>query len=90
MSLGRVMADKAPVVGCDREEASVCKPYKLEQLVPSFEYADFTFRYRQVPFESLQSTIKIRQAGFHDCIDTQKMFRRAASADLQKARMLPI
>ena len=73
MSLGRVMADKGPIWDAIVKKHQL-QPYKLEQLVPSFEYADFTFRYRQTPFESLQSTIKIRQAGFHDCIDTQEMF----------------
>ena len=87
MSLGRVMADKGPVLNTIVTKHSL-KPYKLEQLVPSFEYADFTFRYRQAPFESLQSTIKIRQAGFHDCIDTQEMFV-SQLRELQTARILP-
>ena len=87
MSLGRVMADKGPVWDTIVKKHRL-KPYRLEQLVPSFEYADFTFRYRQTPFESLQSTIKIRQAGFHDCVDTQEMFVNQLR-DLQKARILP-
>jgi nucleoside-diphosphate-sugar epimerase len=87
MSLGRVMADKGSVWDAIVKKYGL-KPYRLEQLVPSFEYADFTFRYRQTPFESLQSTIKIRQAGFHDCIDTQEMFVNQLR-DLQKARILP-
>jgi hypothetical protein len=88
MSLGRVMADKGPVWDSIVKKYNL-KPYKLEQLVPSFEYADFTFRYRQTPFESLQSTIKIRQAGFHDCVDTQAMFVGQLRA-LQQARILPM
>lgn len=88
MSLGRVMADKGPVWDVIVKKHQL-KPYKLEQLVPSFEYADFTFRYRQAPYESLQSTIKIRQAGFQDCVDTQEMFVNQLR-DLQKARILPV
>ena len=87
MSLGRVMADKGPV--WDRVvEKHQLQPYKMTQLVPSFEYADFTFRHKQAPYESLQSTIKIRQAGFTECVDTQEMFVRQLK-DLQKARILP-
>lgn len=87
MSLGRVMADKGPV--WDRiVEKYQLKPYRMAQLVPSFEYADFTFRYRQAPYESLQSTIKIRQAGFSECVDTQEMFVSQLRA-LQQARILP-
>ena len=87
MSLGRVMANKGPVWD-DIVRKHQLKPYALTQLVPSWEYADFTFRYRQTPFESVQSTIKIRQAGFHDCVDTEEMFVRLLR-DLQKARILP-
>ncbi|MGZ5855554.1 MAG: NAD-dependent dehydratase, partial [Xanthobacteraceae bacterium] len=64
------------------------KPYRLEQLVPSWEFADFTFRHRQAPFESVQSTIKIRQAGFHDCVDTEEMFVRQLR-ELQQSGVLP-
>jgi nucleoside-diphosphate-sugar epimerase len=87
MSLGRVMVDKGPV--WDRiVEKHQLQSYKMAQLVPSFEYADFTFRHKQTPYESLQSTIKIRQAGFAECVDTQEMFVRQLK-DLQKARILP-
>jgi nucleoside-diphosphate-sugar epimerase len=44
----------------------------------SFIYADALFGYgRQTPrFPQLVSTIKIRQAGFGDCIDTEDMFAK--------------
>jgi nucleoside-diphosphate-sugar epimerase len=87
MSLARVMADKASVWETIVRKHQL-RPYRMEQLVPSWEYADFTFRYRQTPYESLQSTIKIRQAGFHDCLDTEEMFVRQLRA-LQEARVLP-
>jgi hypothetical protein len=37
---------------------------------------------------SLLSTIKLRQAGFADCVDTELMFRRLI-ASLQDQRHLP-
>jgi nucleoside-diphosphate-sugar epimerase len=44
----------------------------------SFEFADSVFAYgfNQFPPAMLVSTIKARQAGFHDCIDTEDMFRK--------------
>jgi len=87
MSLARVMADKSAVWDGIVKKYGL-RPYKLADLVPSWEYADFTFRYRQTPYESIQSTIKIRQAGFADCIDTQTMFVEQLQA-LQAARILP-
>jgi nucleoside-diphosphate-sugar epimerase len=87
MSLGRVMADKGPV--WDNIVAKYkLKPYRYEDLVRSWEYADFTFRHRQQPFESLQSTIKIRQAGFGECVDTETMFATQLRK-LQQERILP-
>jgi hypothetical protein len=34
------------------------------------------------------STVKLRHAGFHDCVDTEDMFRRLV-ARLQERRLLP-
>lgn len=44
----------------------------------SFQYVDRNFGYgnTQVPPPTLVSTVKIRQAGFHDCVDTEAMFMR--------------
>jgi nucleoside-diphosphate-sugar epimerase len=87
MSLSRVMADKGPV--WDRiVQKHQLKPYRMHDLVPTWEYADFTFRYRQAPYESVLSTIKLRQAGFHDCLDTEEMFV-AQLQHLQRERILP-
>ncbi len=87
MPLGRVMADKAPV--WDRIVAKHrLEPYSYTQLVASWEYADFTFRHRQTPYESVLSTIKARQAGFHDCVDTEDMFVRQLT-ELQRRKILP-
>jgi hypothetical protein len=44
----------------------------------SFEFADFCFAYGagKPPRPAIVSTIKARQAGFHDCMDTEDMFRK--------------
>lgn len=87
MSLARVMADKEPIWDKIVKRHNL-RPYKYRELVPSWEFADFTFRHRQAPFESVQSTIKIRQAGFHDCVDTEEMFVRQLR-ELQQSGVLP-
>ena len=87
MSLARVMGDKGSVWD-DIVRTHRLRPYRLHDLVPSWEYADFTFRHRQPPFESLLSTIKVRKAGFQDCIDSEEMFVTQLR-DLQHARILP-
>jgi nucleoside-diphosphate-sugar epimerase len=54
-------------------------PASLQEFVgQGFAYADRQFCFgRQEPApERLVSTIKARQAGFHDCVDTEAMFRR--------------
>jgi nucleoside-diphosphate-sugar epimerase len=45
----------------------------------SDQYADMLFGYglAEPPPPALVSTIKIRQAGFNDCVDTEEMFRAA-------------
>lgn len=56
----------------------------------SHHYADFCFgtHARQQPPPVLVSTIKLRQAGFADCIDTEAMFRDWIGI-LQRDRILP-
>ena len=55
----------------------------------SWAYADILFgTLGSRPLPALLSTIKIRQAGFGDCIDTEDMFREWF-ARLQDARLLP-
>ena len=87
MSLARVMSDK-DIVWDNIVRKHQLRPYRLRDLVPSWEYADFTFRYRQMPFESLLSTIKVRKAGFHECVDSEEMFTMQLR-DLQNKRILP-
>jgi hypothetical protein len=65
------MADKKPVW-----EAMVRK-HGLQQIpydqVSSWPFADAVLRL--IEFDNMSSTIKARQAGFHDCIDTEEMFK---------------
>lgn len=54
-------------------------PASLKAFVgQSFQYADRNFGYgeAQSTLPSLASTVKARQAGFHDCVDTEAMFVR--------------
>jgi hypothetical protein len=46
------------------------RPIPYEQIVA---WAMETFAFRQ-DFDNVSSTIKVRQAGFHDCIDSETMF----------------
>jgi hypothetical protein len=43
---------------------------------------------RPAPEETIQTTIKIRQAGFADCIDTHQSFRRQLTR-LRELRIIP-
>ena len=55
------------------------KPIRMADLVgESHHYADFLFAWgREGPLApALVSTVKLRQAGFGDCIDTEVMFRK--------------
>ncbi len=56
----------------------------------SFEFADFCFAYGadKPPHPAIVSTIKARQAGFHDCMDTEDMFRKWV-CHFQDERLLP-
>lgn len=56
----------------------------------SHHYADFCFGYhaRETPPPVLVSTIRLREAGFGDCIDTERMFVEGF-ARLQQRRVLP-
>lgn len=67
------------------------RPIPLAQLLgESHHYADFCFghRAREAPPPVIVSTIRLRQAGFGDCIDTERMFRDWFAV-LQAKRVLP-
>lgn len=86
-SLARVMPENEPVW-----DAMVAKyglqPYKYKQIVPSWQFADFLLGYGQRPNPHHMSTIKIRQAGFADCVDTEAMFVELLG-ELQNRKILP-
>ena len=65
-------------------------PVDLKEFVgQSFRYTDYGLALggEDIP-PVLLSTIKIRQAGFHDCMDTEDMFRKWIS-HFQRERLLP-
>jgi nucleoside-diphosphate-sugar epimerase len=78
------MADKEPVW------ETIVRRYGLQPLpyeqVSSWPFADAVLRLME--FDNMMSTIKVRRAGFHDCIDTEEMFKRFF-ANLRKDRVIP-
>ena len=67
------------------EWAAIVKKYNLsaptdvrEFVDESAALADFCLAHgkQQAPPPMLVSTIKLRQAGFHECMDTEDMFRK--------------
>lgn len=67
------------------------QPIGLQPFVgDSLQYADFIFasHARRLPPPVLVSTIKLRQAGFADCIDTVQMLRELAQ-DMRRRRYIP-
>lgn len=86
-SLARVMPQNASI--WDRIVAKHgLKPYRYEELVPSWQFADFLFGYGQRPNPHHMSTIKARKFGFHECVDTEEMFIDLLQ-ELQRRRILP-
>ncbi len=77
------MSDKGPLW------AEIVRKYKLQPLpfeqVASWQFADAIFR---LDYDNISSTIKARQAGFHDCIDTEAMFAEFF-AGLRRERIIP-
>jgi hypothetical protein len=57
----------------------------------SMEYADYQMRYGRTDVgpPSIVSTVKINQAGFHDTMDTEVMFRKWFRV-FQRTRLLPL
>ncbi|WP_424138347.1 NAD-dependent epimerase/dehydratase family protein [Roseomonas chloroacetimidivorans] len=87
MPMVAIMADKEPVwQGIVRRYG--LKPSTLRDLVGvSWQFADFAFS-RDDQAASLVSTIKIRQAGFGECIDTAAMLDWWLT-ELQRQGILP-
>lgn len=72
LRLVRVMADKAPVWDAAVRRHGL-RPYRLDELVPSWEFADTLFGYRTPARPMLVSGIKARRFGFQDCADSEEM-----------------
>jgi len=83
MPLKIYMADKGPLWTAMTERYGL-KSIPYEQIV-SWSFGDFIFN---SAFDNISSTIKARQHGFHDCIDTEDMFINFF-ADMRKRRILP-
>jgi nucleoside-diphosphate-sugar epimerase len=84
-SLQILMSDKE-ALWADIVRRRRLRPYTLLDLVgPSWVFADAAFSSPEPFFES---TIKIRKAGFADCIDSNQMFVEWIE-DLQERRILP-
>jgi nucleoside-diphosphate-sugar epimerase len=67
------------------------RPLKLADILGQLHhYADYCFAYhaRRDPKPVLVSTVKLRQAGFADCIDTEDMFRHWFRVLMEK-RIIP-
>lgn len=81
----------------EAEWAAIVKKYDLraphsirDYVGQSFFFADAIFAYgvKALPAAMLVSTIKARQHGFHDCMDTEDMFRKWFKR-FQELRLLP-
>jgi nucleoside-diphosphate-sugar epimerase len=83
MPLKVYMADKGPLWE-DMTKRYGLKSIPYDQLV-SWSFGDFIFN---SAFDNISTTIKARQHGFHDCIDTEDMFTEFF-ADMRKRHILP-
>jgi nucleoside-diphosphate-sugar epimerase len=82
-SLVTYMTDKGPVWDEIVKKENLL-PIPYEQMV-SWGYGDFAFRQ---DFDNVSSTIKVRQAGFHDCLDSETMFFQFFEK-LREMKLLP-
>jgi nucleoside-diphosphate-sugar epimerase len=82
-SLTTYMADKGPMWDAIVKRENL-QPVPYEQIV-AWGYGDFAFRQ---DFDNVSNTIKVRQAGFHDCIDSETMFSEIFGK-LREMRILP-
>ena len=88
--LGESMPPRASHWDSLRKQHSLLSPDLGSFVGESFHYADFVLAHGatgQLP-PALVSTIKLRQAGFHEVIDTEAMFREWFKR-FQEARLLP-
>ena len=78
-----MMADKAEIWSEITREHGLNK-YSFDQ-VASWRFGDFIFN---CEFDNITSTIKARTSGFHDCIDSEKMFQQKFDR-LRKMKVIP-
>jgi hypothetical protein len=88
--LGDTMPARAALWEVVREKYDLSSPGLSDFVGESFHYADFVMAHGAeggLP-PALVSTIKLRQAGFHEVMDTEAMFRKWFAL-LQEKRLLP-
>jgi nucleoside-diphosphate-sugar epimerase len=88
--LGDTMPARAQAWDAIRKKYDLVSPSLADFAGESFHYADFVMAHGAaggVP-PALVSTIKLRQAGFHEVMDTESMFRKCF-AMLQQLKLLP-
>ncbi len=88
LSLARTMPANAAVWDSVVRKHNL-KPHAMADIVPSWDFPDWSLRYNTPPFPNFLSTIKIRQAGFAPCLDTEEVFV-SILRDFQAARILPV
>ena len=79
LSLAQEMPKRAAEWAAIVRKYALRAPTSLQAFVgESFSLTDFCFAYGMdlTPPPMLVSTIKLRQAGFHDCLDTEDMLRK--------------
>ena len=81
--LASYMADKAPLWNAIVRKYNL-RPVPYEQ-VSAWPFADVVLG---LEYDTILSTIKARQAGFHDCLGTKEMFEDFF-ADLRRERIIP-
>jgi hypothetical protein len=67
------MVDKEPVWNRIVERHGL-KPYRLDDLVPNWQFADSLIGYGSRPNFSSVSGIKARKFGFEECQDSEEMW----------------
>lgn len=93
-SLAETLAGRSADWDAIRQAHGLAAPALPDFVGQGFHYADFTMAYgRQgapgtLAGAALVSTVKLRQAGFCEAVDTEVMFRRLFRA-FQDARLLP-
>jgi nucleoside-diphosphate-sugar epimerase len=90
VSLARFLPEHAPAWEALARKHSLAEPRMEKLLGESHHYADILFGYgvTQAPPYFLISVVKIRQAGFADCMTSEEMFRYWFD-DLVRRRIVP-